>query len=76
LEEKLTMSITIEATYEQGSLKLAQPLPLKEHERVRITIHTQSDWVSRTRGMMGWTGDAETVEHVAMDPDLDPQEEP
>lgn len=32
------MPITVEATYENGSLKLSQPLPLKEHEKVRVTV--------------------------------------
>ena len=34
------MTITIEATYENGVLKPAQPLPLKEHEKVEILIRT------------------------------------
>ena len=32
------MSITIDATYEDGVLKPAQPLPLSEHEKVRVTV--------------------------------------
>ncbi|MFL5339841.1 MAG: antitoxin family protein [Gemmataceae bacterium] len=32
------MSITVEAIYEGGVLKPVQPLPLSEHERVRITV--------------------------------------
>src|SRR6266849_1992385 len=32
------MPITIEAVYENGILKPAQPLPLKEHEKVRVTV--------------------------------------
>ncbi len=32
------MTITIEAVYEDGVLKPAQPLPLKEHERVNVTV--------------------------------------
>ncbi len=30
------MTITIEATYENGVLKPSQPLPLNEHEKVRV----------------------------------------
>jgi predicted DNA-binding antitoxin AbrB/MazE fold protein len=70
------MAITVEATYENGILKLDQPLPFKEHERVQITVSTKSNWVRETYGIVGWTGDAETVERVAMDPDFDPQEGP
>ncbi len=32
------MNLTIEAIYENGVLKPAQPLPLQEHEKVRITV--------------------------------------
>jgi predicted DNA-binding antitoxin AbrB/MazE fold protein len=32
------MSLTIEAVYENGVLRPDQPLPLKEHERVKVTI--------------------------------------
>ena len=32
------MTITIDATYEDGVLKPAQPLPLKERSQVRVTV--------------------------------------
>jgi predicted DNA-binding antitoxin AbrB/MazE fold protein len=32
------MTITIDATYEDGVLKPSQPLPLREHEIVRVTV--------------------------------------
>ena len=32
------MSITFDATYEDGVLKRALPLPLAEHEKVRVTV--------------------------------------
>lgn len=35
------MTITIEATYEDGVLKPSQPLPLSEHETVRVTVEPQ-----------------------------------
>jgi predicted DNA-binding antitoxin AbrB/MazE fold protein len=34
---------SIEATYEQGTLKLAQPLPLEAGERVRVRVVRQPD---------------------------------
>jgi predicted DNA-binding antitoxin AbrB/MazE fold protein len=61
------MAITVEATYENGVLKLAQPVPLTEHEKVQVTIHTAVSRVRATSGLLGWTGDAETVERVALD---------
>ena len=35
------MTITIEATYEDGVLRPARPLPLAEHEKVRVTVEQQ-----------------------------------
>jgi predicted DNA-binding antitoxin AbrB/MazE fold protein len=32
------MAITVEAVYENGTLKPSEPLPLQEHEKVRLTI--------------------------------------
>jgi predicted DNA-binding antitoxin AbrB/MazE fold protein len=68
------MTITVEATYENGTLKLAQPLPLKEHEKVRVTVQTTISRARQTAGLMGWTGSAELAERFALDPELDPQE--
>ncbi len=73
------MAITIEATYEDGVLKPAQALPLKEHEQVRITIQPRTSWVQETYGILGWKGSAELAERLATDPELDyppPPEEP
>ncbi len=73
------MAITVDATYENGTLKLAQPVPLKEHEKVRVTIHPESNWVRETYGICGWKGSAEEADRFATDPELDfppPPEEP
>jgi predicted DNA-binding antitoxin AbrB/MazE fold protein len=44
------MSITIEAIYEAGTLKLLSPLPdLAEHSRVRVTIEPVSKPVPKVR---------------------------
>ena len=71
---KHVMSITVEATYEDGVLKPAQPLPLPEHEKVRITIDDDSAWrtsrVRATAGLLGWRGDAEIIERIALDPEF------
>ena len=32
------MTVAVEAIYEDGVLKLEQPVPFKEHARVRVTI--------------------------------------
>jgi predicted DNA-binding antitoxin AbrB/MazE fold protein len=73
------MPLTIEATYGNGMLKLASPLPLREHEKVQVTVHIGPTWAERTAGMMGWTGSNEVAEYFAMAPELDfpiPEEEP
>jgi predicted DNA-binding antitoxin AbrB/MazE fold protein len=61
------MSITIEATYESGILKLSQPLPLKEQQRVRITIHAAGNPVQESAGLIPCS-DPELIERVALDP--------
>jgi predicted DNA-binding antitoxin AbrB/MazE fold protein len=64
------MSLTIEATYEDGVLKPKLPLPLKQHEIVRITIETTASRVRQTAGLMGWTGSADLASQFALDPEL------
>ena len=61
------MPITIEAIYENGVLKPSQPLPLDEHEPVRITIEPRIGWAERTAGMLQWTGDPEVLRRIAED---------
>jgi predicted DNA-binding antitoxin AbrB/MazE fold protein len=68
------MTLTVEATYENGVLKLAKPLPVKEHTKVQITVQAAGNWVDATAGMMGWTGTSEELAYLALDPELDPQE--
>ena len=70
------MAITVEAVYENGTLKLTQLLPLKEQERVRVTVETQASPILEAYGIIGWKGDHETLERFALDPELDPQEGP
>jgi predicted DNA-binding antitoxin AbrB/MazE fold protein len=68
------VTMTIEATYENGVLRPAEPLPLKESQKVRVTLHTQPPDILQAYGIMEWKGDAETAERFALDPALDPQE--
>ena len=72
-------ALVIEATYQGGVLKLDRPLPLKDNERVRITVESASGWAERTYGMVAWTGDPDVLERLATDPDLafaPPEDEP
>ena len=65
------MELSIEATYEGGVLKPVAPLPLAEHERVQIVLHSMTSRARQTAGLMGWTGSSELAEQFAVDPELD-----
>lgn len=69
------MSITIDATFENGVLKPCESLALREHEKVRLTLHTGATWVERTAGIMGFTGTAEEADYFALSHELDPEED-
>lgn len=64
-------SLVVDATYENGELRLDRPLPLGEHERVRVTVQSGLSLAEQTAGLMGWKGPAELAEYFAMDPELD-----
>lgn len=72
--ERHRTAIVVEATYEDGVLKLATPLPLPEHEKVRMTVETAMSPILAAYGTIGWTGGAEALEHFALSPELDPEE--
>jgi len=69
------MAISVEAIYENGMLKLKEPLPLKEHEKVQVTVHTETSPLLAAYGIMGFTGTAEEADYFASSPDLDPSED-
>ena len=69
------MTITTDAVYENGVLKPTQPLPLKDQQRVQVTIQTPNNWVQETAGLIKWTGDHETLRRLAEDIEFDPQED-
>jgi predicted DNA-binding antitoxin AbrB/MazE fold protein len=64
------MTLTVDAVYENGVLKPARPLPLKEHERVTITVHPGPTWVEQTAGLIPCT-DPQLIEWAALDAELD-----
>jgi predicted DNA-binding antitoxin AbrB/MazE fold protein len=61
------MALTVEAVYENGHLKLERPLPLREHEKVRVTIEPQLSWAERTAGMLQWPGDFDDLRRLVED---------
>jgi predicted DNA-binding antitoxin AbrB/MazE fold protein len=76
------MTLTVEAIYQDGVLKPTQLLPLKENERVRLSIHTPDDVsaaldaVRRSYGLIPWTGDIETLRRIAEDDEFGILESP
>jgi predicted DNA-binding antitoxin AbrB/MazE fold protein len=70
------MELTFDAVYENGMLKPARPLPLKEQELVRVTVRPAVSRARQTAGLIGWTGCQEDADFVALSPELDPQEGP
>jgi len=70
------MAIVVEAVYQNGVLKPERPLPLKEDEKVRVTVEPEGDWVDRTYGLLKWTGDPETLRRIAEDPEFGILESP
>jgi predicted DNA-binding antitoxin AbrB/MazE fold protein len=69
------MALTVEAIYENGVLRPTQPLPLKDQQKVEVTIHTKSNWVEETYGILRWTGDPEELRRLALSPTWDLEEE-
>jgi predicted DNA-binding antitoxin AbrB/MazE fold protein len=65
------MALTVEAVYENGVLKPLQPLPLKDHEKVRVTVEAKRSWVEETAGILGFKGTVEEADYFALDPELD-----
>ena len=63
------MSFVVDAVYEHGTLKLDRPLPLQENQRVKVTVQQQGTAAELTYGLIGWTGDPETVRRIALDPE-------
>ena len=68
------MTITVEAVYENGVLKPAQPLPWKDGERVRVAVSTWESPILKAYGIMGFKGTAAEADYFALDPELLPEE--
>jgi predicted DNA-binding antitoxin AbrB/MazE fold protein len=70
------MSLEVEATYEDGVLKPSQPLPLREHERVVISVKPMVSRIRQAAGLIRWTGDPAVLKQIAEDPDCGVSESP
>jgi predicted DNA-binding antitoxin AbrB/MazE fold protein len=68
------MAITVEAVYENGALKLEQPLPLQEHAKVKVTVHVTTPLAESTGGAAAGVipcTDPQLIDWAATDPELD-----
>jgi predicted DNA-binding antitoxin AbrB/MazE fold protein len=70
------MALIIEAVYENGVLKPAQPLPLPEHARVQVTVQVKPGVARESAGMLRWHGDWETLRRIAEDDEFGILESP
>jgi predicted DNA-binding antitoxin AbrB/MazE fold protein len=64
------MVLEVQATYENGVLKLDKPLPLDEHERVTVLVNSHPSRIWQRATGLQWTGDPEILRKIAEDPDL------
>ena len=58
------MAITVEAVYENGVLKPAEPLPWKDGERVRVEVSSLESPLLKAYGIMGWKGTADELDRL------------
>jgi predicted DNA-binding antitoxin AbrB/MazE fold protein len=74
------MSITFEATYENGVLRPLTPVPFKENEKVTVIVDDEVrkrlERVRATAGMINFAGDPKDLERTAMDPEFSIYEAP
>lgn len=63
------MSLEVEATYENGVLKLSEPLPLQEGQKVNLTIQPVGSAARRFSGSLRWTRDPAELRAYLSDPD-------
>jgi predicted DNA-binding antitoxin AbrB/MazE fold protein len=71
----MAIPLTFEAIYENGVLKPIAPLPLKEHEKVLITVQPAESWIEASYGIIGWKGDLEELRRLALAPELELEED-
>ena len=70
------MALEVDAVYEDGILKLDREIPLDNGQRVHLTIQASGGRAKKSYGLMGWKGDAKTIEEIALDPDFGILESP
>ncbi len=61
--------ISVKATYENGMLKLAEPLPLAEQETVSVMVFIGPSFAERSAGLLKWTGPPEDLDYLINSPE-------
>lgn len=59
------MPLQLDATFEDGVLKFDKVPPLKEPERVTVSIQPKTSRAYQSYGMIGWTGDPQVLREIA-----------
>jgi predicted DNA-binding antitoxin AbrB/MazE fold protein len=70
------MAITVEAIYENGVLKLSEPLPWKDGEKVSIDVSSLDSPILKAYGIMGWKGTSEELDRLLAEIEFDEDEVP
>lgn len=65
------MSMQVEAVYENGVLKLDRPLPLRDQERVVLTVQPKVSHAKISYGLVAWTGGVQELDDL-LGPDNHP----
>jgi predicted DNA-binding antitoxin AbrB/MazE fold protein len=70
------MNLEVEATYENGTLKLDQELPLANGQRVRLTVHKPGGRAKASAGVFQWRGSQQDLDYLILSENNDPLEAP
>jgi predicted DNA-binding antitoxin AbrB/MazE fold protein len=74
------MNITVDAVYHGGVFRPTEPLPLKDDEKVRLTVQTvgatEAPRKARGYGLLEWTRAIEDLDYLIDDAANDPLEQP
>ena len=70
------MTITVDATFENGVLRPDRPLALPDNARVRLVVQSDASAVDRTAGILPWKGDPAQLEQIALEPEFGISEAP
>jgi predicted DNA-binding antitoxin AbrB/MazE fold protein len=58
------MAIEVDATYEDGVLRPDKPLPLRDHERVSLSVRPPVSGIRQTAGLIGFQGTADAFDYL------------